>query len=163
MPWWNQMFLIDGTNLLWAIRDLDEREITNELQLCQVIDGYLAATQQKGQAVFDGAGPIDREVFAGVRHLDIFFAGPGQDADSVIEGKILVDSAPKRLIVVSNDRRLRESAVHRKAKAVSCEDFWEQVQTHLHRNKPKRKEPPEKRQGLSDGETDQWMELFGLP
>jgi len=127
-----------------------------------VIDGYLGATQQGGQMVFDGLGPANKEAFSGIRRLDIVFAGSGQDADGVIEGKILVDSAPKRLIVVSNDRALREAATHRKAKAVSCEDFWEQVQTNIRRNKPKRKEPPEKRQGLSEGETDQWLDLFGL-
>ena len=157
------MHIIDGTNLLWAIRDLDEQpHITTEVQLCQVMDGYFAETHRWGQVVFDGAGPTDKSVFAGIRHLDIIHAGFDHDADSVIEGKILADSAPKRLTIVSTDHRIRDAAANRKAGVLRCEEFWEQVQEHLRRNKPKKKEPPQKRRGLTEGETDQWMDLFGL-
>lgn len=157
------MVIIDGTNLLWATRDLEEGpQVASEEQLCRVLDGYFAETHQQCQIVFDGTGPKDRNAFADIRHIDIIHAGFDQEADSVIEGKVLADSAPKRLTIVSSDHQVRDAATARKAGVLRCEEFWEQVQTHLRRHNPKKKEPPQKRRGLSDGETDQWMDLFGL-
>jgi uncharacterized protein len=157
------MFIIDGTNLLWAIREWPEGpQVTSEEGLCQVLDGYFATTHQQCQMVFDGTGPRDRNAFGGIRHIDVIHAGFDQEADSVIEGKVLADSAPKRLTIVSTDHQVRDAATGRKAAVLRCEEFWEQVLAHLRRNKTRKKEPPQKRKGLTDGETDQWMDLFGL-
>jgi predicted RNA-binding protein with PIN domain len=156
------MFIIDGTNLLWAVRDYEEGpRVASEEQLCRVLDGYFAETHQQCQMVFDGTGPLDRKAFEGIRHLDIIHAGHDQEADSVIEGKVRADSAPKRLTIVSTDHQVRDSATSRKAAVLRCEEFWEQVLNHI-RKRPKKKEPPQKRKGLTEGETDQWMDLFGL-
>ena len=156
------MVIIDGTNLLWTIRDAGEAlQVTNEEELCQMLDGYLITSGQDGVIVFDGAGPADRTAFAALHRLDVVFAGFNRDADTVIEGKVLTDSAPKRLIIVSSDHRLRDQAADHKAAVLRSEEFWEKVQTHR-RSKLKRKEPSQKREGLTDGETDKWMDLFGL-
>jgi predicted RNA-binding protein with PIN domain len=156
------VFIIDGTNLLWAIRDWPEGpQVAGEEPLCQVLDRYFADMHQQCQIVFDGTRPADLNAFAGIRHLDIIHAGFDQEADSVIAGKVLADTAPKRLTIVSTDHEVRDAATGRKAAVLRCEEFWEQVLNHL-RKKPRKKEPPQKRGGLTDSETDQWMDLFGL-
>jgi hypothetical protein len=56
---------------------------------------------------------------------------------------------------------LRKAARARKAISVKSEVFWNSVQKQLSR-KITTKEPAAKRRGLSDGETKQWLEFFGL-
>jgi predicted RNA-binding protein with PIN domain len=157
------MTIIDGNNLLWALhQSLGEREITNEIELCRVLSKYFAQIDEIGQVVFDGAGPSDTSEFEAISNPEVFFAGFHHDADSVIEEKITVNTSPRRLTIVSSDRRLRKAASARHAAAVKSEEFWERVRRELNRKTPRRKEPEAKREGLSDSETDKWLEVFGL-
>jgi predicted RNA-binding protein with PIN domain len=157
------MVIIDGTNLLWAIHDArSEDEVTNEIQLCRTLDRYFAMTSEAAEVVFDGAGPPDRSEFDTVGRLTVAFSGFYSDADTVIEEKILASTSPRELTVVSSDRRLRRAAGARNAAAVKSEQFWSQVLGELRRSKPDRREPEEKKDGLTDGETEQWLDLFGL-
>jgi hypothetical protein len=157
------MTIIDGDNLLWALREtLDEREIVTELELCRALSRYFAATGEPGQVVFDGAGPADRSEFDKIANMEIVFAGFSHDADTVIEEKLRANTSPRRLTVVSSDRRLRKAAAARKATGVKSEDFWALVRKESERRKPRRNEPQEKREGLTEGETDKWLEAFGL-
>lgn len=157
------MVIIDGTNLLWAIHEArDEPEVTNEIQLCRTLDRYFSVTSEEGEVVFDGAGPPDKSEFDAVRRLSVVFSGFHSDADTVIEEKVAASTSPRRLTVVSNDRRLRQAVAARKAATVKSDQFWSQVLNELRRDKPAVKEPEEKRDGLTDGETEQWLDLFGL-
>jgi predicted RNA-binding protein with PIN domain len=157
------MTIIDGDNLLWALREtFEDREIGTELEMCRVLSRYFASTGEPGQVVFDGAGPADRSEFDTITNPEILFAGFNRDADSVIEERLKVNTSPRRVTVVSSDRRLRKAAAMRKAAGVKSEEFWELVRKELARKKPRKREPEAKREGLTDGETDQWMEAFGL-
>jgi uncharacterized protein len=157
------MVIIDGTNLLWAIQEsCADHEIGGEVQLCQTLDRYFALMGDEGEIVFDGAGPPDKSVFDGIGYLDIAFSGFNNDADTVIEEKVAANTAPRRLTVVSSDRRLRKAAGERKAAALKSDIFWGQVLRELARGRPVQKEPEEKREGLTEGETEQWLDMFGL-
>lgn len=156
------MFIIDGHNLLHAIPKIDEGTvIINDVQLCLMISNYMKLTGQRGEIVFDGTGPPDKNPFDDINGLEVSFAGLGTDADSVIEDKISASTAPKRLIIVSSDRRLRKAARTRKAALVKSEKFWINVNKQLNRKRPK-KEPGAKRHGLSDSETKHWLDIFGF-
>lgn len=156
------MFIIDGHNLLHAILKADETsKATGDLELCRIVGRYLARIGRPGVMVFDGAGPPDKSGFDDVGNLEVLFAGPGADADTVIEDKIGASTAPKRVTVVSSDRRLRKAARTRKCTSVKSEVFWEDVQRQLSRKRPA-PEPAAKRQGLSESETDQWLDAFGF-
>ena len=157
------MTIIDGDNLLWALRQtFDEREILTEIELCRALSRYFAMTGESGQVIFDGAGPSDQSGFEKIANPEVFFAGFHHDADGVIEEKLAASTAPRQLTIVSSDRRLRKAAATRKATALKSEEFWEQVRRELQRRKPGKKEPEEKREGLTEGETDKWLEVFGL-
>jgi predicted RNA-binding protein with PIN domain len=156
------MLVIDGHNLLHSIHKIeDDSMIISDVALSRIIGRYLKLTGQKGEIVFDGMGPRDKGIFDRIDGVDILFAGMGTDTDTVIEGKIKAHTAPKRLMIVSSDRRLRKAARARKAASIKSEDFWDSIQKQLSRKRPK-KEPAAKRQGLSESETNQWLELFGL-
>lgn len=155
-------FLIDGYNLLWAVHKLgDDSESVNDVQMCRIVSRYLKQTGESGEIVFDGIGPPDKSGFDNIDNLEVFFTGVDIDADSVIENKVRANTAPKRLMVVSSDRRLRDAARARRAVALKSENFWERVGKQL-RKRRTTKEPQAKRQGLSESETEQWLKIFGL-
>ncbi|MHC4643679.1 MAG: hypothetical protein ACYS32_18715, partial [Planctomycetota bacterium] len=81
--------------------------------------------------------------------------------DTVIEDKISLNTAPRRLRIVSSDRRLRKAARARKATSIKSEVFWNNMQKQLSRRKVA-KEPTAKRRGLSESETRQWLDIFGI-
>ena len=156
------MFIIDGHNLLHSIhKEGADSGPIRDVQLCWIVGRYLKQIGQKGEIIFDGTGPRDKSGFDNISNLEVFFAGLGTDADTVIENKIGANTAPRRLTIVSSDRRLRKAARARKAISVKSEVFWNNVQKQLSRKKTT-KEPAAKRRGLSDGETKQWLEFFGL-
>jgi hypothetical protein len=156
------MVIIDGHNLLHTIQKAYEGfESLTDIRLCGIIDRFLKLTSEKGLIIFDGTGPRDKERFESFVNLEVFFAGPGHDADTVIEEKISQNTAPRRLTVVSSDRRLRRAAALRRALPVKSQEFWEQVQKELSRKRHK-PEPGAKREGLTEGETQQWLKFFGF-
>jgi predicted RNA-binding protein with PIN domain len=157
-----QMYIIDGYNLLWSVHKvaIHSEEMT-EARLCRLIGRYLRIIADDGKIVFDGIGPPDKTAFSNTAGVEVIFTGTGTDADSFIEAKISSDSAPKRLIVVSSDRRIRNAAKIRKATSVKSEQFWHDVLNVL-RKKDKVQEPVEKRQGLDQAQTGQWLKYFGF-
>jgi len=154
--------IIDGYNLLHSIHKTNEdSDAISDTQLCRIVDTFLIHTKQKGEIIFDGTGPPDKSTFDNMSKLEVFFAGPGRDADTVIENKIKASTDAKRLTVVSSDRRVQQAARARKAAAIKSNIFWDNLQRQLSRKKTAR-EPAAKRQGLSEGETEQWLRIFGL-
>ena len=156
------MFIIDGHNLLHTIYKLEgDSGAISDVSLCRILGRYFILTGEKGEIIFDGTGPPDKGGFDNISCLEVFFAGVRSDADTVIEDKITASTAPKRLTIVSSDRRLRSAARTRKATSMKSDVFWNDVQKQLSRKRPE-KEPTEKRQGLNQGETEQWLEFFGF-
>jgi predicted RNA-binding protein with PIN domain len=154
--------IIDGHNLLHSIQKISEdSESISDVQLCYTVGRFLKLTGEKGEIIFDGTGPRDKTGFDNISNLEVFFAGLGSDADTVIEDKIKVSTAPKRLTVVSSDRRLRVAARARKATSVKSQVFWDNVQKQL-RRKRTIKEPEAKRRRLTESETRQWLKFFDL-
>lgn len=157
-----EMIIIDGHNLLYSIQKIDEdSESISEVQLCRILGRYLKLKGETGELVFDGTGPRDKSGFDNISNLEVFFAGLSSDADAVIEDKIRASTAPRRLTVVSSDRRLRDAARSRKAAVIKSQVFWDNVEKQLSRKRPAR-EPEGKRRGLTESETRQWLKFFGI-
>lgn len=157
-------FIIDGHNLLWAVQNLEEAPSITDIALCQILDGYFGLISPRrvgGEIIFDGPGPLNKTEFKTIRNIDVTFSGRASDCDTVIENRILASTAPKQLTIVSTDRRLRDAAKARKATSIKSEDFWDEVKKRLSKQKPG-KEPPGKRRGLTQSETELWLKTFGL-
>jgi len=155
--------IIDGYNLLGAIHKAgDDFEDINDVQMCKMIVAYLRRTSQIGQIVFDGIGPPDKTPFDSMAPLEVVFSGRVKDADTVIENKIAANTAPRSLIVVSSDRRIRAAARKRKATSAKSDIFWYEVIKSLSKKDRPSPEPIEKRIGLSETETNLWLKAFGL-
>lgn len=115
--------------------------------------------------VCDGAaarGPGRSGEPAGPRTVEVVFAGAGRDADGLIERMLQRESAPRRVTVVSSDRRLRRAARQRRARWMSSEAFLRSVLADLRASRAPgplagRPEPP-----LADGEVARWVREFGV-
>ncbi|MDD5326416.1 MAG: NYN domain-containing protein [Phycisphaerae bacterium] len=154
--------IVDGHNLLHSINKADpDSGSVSDVQLCRAIGKYLRLINEKGEVVFDGTGPRDKSGFDNIDNLEVSFAGARSDADTVIEDKIKANTAPKRLTIVSSDRRLRDAARKRKATVEKSLDFWDNLCKQLSRKRGIA-EPKGKRHGLTDGETDLWLKIFDL-
>ena len=89
------MILIDGNNLLWSVQKTDEEfSAVSDVRLCHILGRYLRLIKEKGEIIFDGVGPQDKGSFDNIVGLEVFFAGLGVDADSVIEDKIKASTDP---------------------------------------------------------------------
>lgn len=155
-------FLIDGYNLLRSVQKYDVYADLTDVQLCRYLAEFLRKVHERGTIVFDGIGPPDKRELLGVRGLEICFSGDRSDADSCIERIIEENTAPKRLVVVSSDRRLRTAAVRRKAKSIPVDIFWPTLCKALESGPKTAREPREKQKGLTDREADLWMDYFDL-
>ena len=158
--------IIDGYNLLRTIQKIDEHfTALDEVGLARILAEYLNSVRDHGHLVFDGTGPPDKtdlDRLAYLRNLEVYFSGANSDADTVIEEKIADSSAPKSLVIVSTDRRLRAAAGKRKATSVRSDIFWLSLLKRMENRKKPAPEPRAKREGITEGVTDQWLDLFGL-
>lgn len=156
-------YLVDGYNLQKRIQKTDPQfETLSDTYLCKILSRYLKRIRDQGQIIFDGIGPPDKTGFENLDNIEVVFVGRNTDADTVIERKIKANTAPKKLVVVSSDRRLRVAAAKRKAAGIKSEDFWPMLTRELGRRSKPRVEPRSKHDGLTESETDYWCDFFDL-
>ncbi len=155
-------YLIDGHNLLWSIFKNDEHfEPVDDAGLVSTVSLYCQDMGDYAEVVFDGIGPPNKRPFKQIAQVDVIFSGQGIEADDVIEHKIAMCQSPKKLCVVSDDRRVRHAAKKARAQPIRSDDFWAQVLKRLLRKRGP-KEPLGKRHGVTDSETREWLRQFGL-
>lgn len=156
--------LIDGYNLYHYVRGLyREEEIDLAIPaFCRVLDEWTRRARQKVTVVFDGAAPPPmRQNQTRFGALGVRFAGPGAEADAIIENLIADNTAPRLLTVVSSDRRIRRAAKRRGCKIQTSDEFWLTLAHRLAARKT-RPEPREKTSGILDYEREYWLKIFGL-
>jgi predicted RNA-binding protein with PIN domain len=153
--------IIDGYNLLRSVQRIEEYQSLDEAALCRIISEYLLRVRTYAHVVFDGIGPPDKSELSGIDNLEVYFSGEHLEADDVIEEKIEEYSAPKNMIVVSTDRRIRAAAAKRKSVSVTSDLFWLSLIEQLDKKKPTPM-PKEKRHGITESEADAWMDEFDL-
>lgn len=116
--------------------------------------------------VCDGAAPpgLDERRPGFGSGVSLRFAGPGGDADSLIDQLIHQDSAPKRLLVVSSDREVRASARRRRCRTLESARFVTQLihDASSRRGRGRRAGEPAREQPVHPGAVDEWIRHFGL-
>src|SRR5262249_26446922 len=112
-------WIIDGYNLLYALGAMPERAGPGALENArQSLLGLLAGGfgDEAGcvTVVFDAAqAPRGVPAACEYRGVQVRFAVQQEEADDLIELLIRQSSAPRRLTLVSDDRRLKEAARRR--------------------------------------------------
>jgi uncharacterized protein len=161
-------YLIDGYNLLYAM-GLLLGEVSPPGQLEQARTRLLALLHHTFGAngpsitvVFDAAGGQRRGNDQQVYHdIEVRFAIHQEEADDLIEELIRKCAKPKKLVVVSDDHRLQRAASRRQCEVMSCGEFMDVLQQQERRRPPVPAEAPEKSEGLTEAETQHWLEEFG--
>jgi len=155
-------FVIDGQNLLRGVQKTFEQFADiSQHHLCKLISEYMRRKRSYANIVFDGTGPRDREVFFSIENIEVEFSGQDKEADDIIEILITQNSAPKRMTVVSDDRRIISAGQRRKAIHIDCISFWIGLTDEPQKKRTPR-EPASKRDGITNSETEKWMKEFGL-
>ncbi len=150
--------LIDGNNLLHALL---KRGVEVGRGGLVTMLAKLASPKQHIRVVFDGPEPDEgARLQMQLPYLAAEFSGR-QKADAIIVRRIAEESAPRRLTVVSTDHEIRQAARRRDCPTLASEEFAPHV---LHAPPPggDLAEPPEKTQGTSGEQTQQWLREFGL-
>lgn len=129
--------------------------------VCRML-GRLAERGQDVCVVFDGPAP-DPSLAMQVEDVRVrTLYGGSREADAVILELIAADTAPRRLTMVSTDRRLRTAARKRRCNVLTSEDFVPFLLRTAQRTPTGPKEPPEKRRGLTPEQTRRWLREFGF-
>ncbi|MCK4628844.1 MAG: NYN domain-containing protein [Sedimentisphaerales bacterium] len=158
-------FLIDGYNVYHAAMKLSEEWVhITPLNLCRLIDEDIHRLAETAMIVFDGAHPrgwrINKIEQNG--NTRVIFSGPKSDADTLLEELISKNTAPRRLIVVSSDNRIRRYARRRRCTSLRANDYLVGMVKRDQQPPPRPKEPREKHQGVPEGQLDEWLKLFGI-
>jgi hypothetical protein len=147
--------LLDTYNVLHAWRSGpiagDSREVA---ALAERIE---ASTFRSPRLICDGTPPggPSEPLHWRVGRVQIIYAGPGRDADSLIEKLIREDSAPSRLLVVSSDRRILKAARRRRAPSMESPSFLAQLAS------PGQPVPTPAEETAAPADLKEWLRAFG--
>lgn len=126
-------FVIDGYNLIHALGLVHKQLAPKELEgarrrLLEFLHERLETLSGDITVVFDAKHKprhVPSEYSDG--QILVRYAGRHLEADDVIETLIAGHSMPERLVVVSEDRRLRDFAVRRGAQAWGTQELLDHV------------------------------------
>ena len=158
-------YLIDGYNLLYAMGVLHGRTGPTglekaRLRLLGLLHAVFGAEAPNVTVVFDAAGaPAGATGEENWQGIHVRYAVREAEADDLIEALIAREANPRRLTVVSDDRRLQKAARRRHCAVLGCLDFVEELGRRRHRQP---RPPPEgaKPAALSEDERKRWLEAF---
>jgi predicted RNA-binding protein with PIN domain len=129
------LWLIDGYNLMHAAGAVGSKETTahafrrrRRVFLTRLAHALGSERARETTIVFDAnSPPTDFDLETTYNELRLIFALGDENADARIEQLIAAHSAPKSLTVVSTDRRIRRAATRRKAKAMTADEFLDEL------------------------------------
>jgi predicted RNA-binding protein with PIN domain len=164
--------LVDGYNLMHALGRLEKRFGPDGFRKARnrFLDDLARAlgpvSAHGTTVVFDAReapGDLPRRMIH--KGITVLFADEDEGADARIERLIAADSVPKALTVVSSDHRIRRSAAHRKARALTAEAFWDGLEAPRRHASPPSPPPATAEEearlhGLSPEDAADWLEAF---
>lgn len=165
--------VIDGYNLLheaglararYGPHDLERVR----LRLLKLLRRKLTPEERpRTTVVFDGPEdsftPTSHTTY---RELSVIYSGAGREADDVIEELVRAHSAPRQLIVISSDNRLRRAARARQAGSITSAEFVAELDERT-KEEPESPAPPspeetaKRGQGEPVADVSEWLEAFG--
>ena len=170
------LWLIDGYNLMHAAGAIGAKELGRQAFqrkrrrfLSELADSLGIDRARETTVVFDAnSPPADFSLETSYKGLTLIFALGDENADARIEQLIGHHSAPKALTVVSSDRRVRQAATRRKARAIKADDFLDLVdrwKAHSSQEGPSKPAPPsppvDRNSPPSAEEAALWLQEFG--
>ncbi len=150
-------YLIDGNNLIGAMRVIDIRDAAAREKLTRLLADYQRAKRNTVVVVYDGPPPPGVRPVTHIGRLTVIYAGPETDADTRIRRILEESSDPASYIVVSSDREVYSFARWKGAKATRVMAFYSDLQATVE----KAGQQVADFGGLSREEVEDWMRYFG--
>ena len=157
--------LIDGNNLLHAVRAIEDPELLfGKLMLGHRLAEWASRAGEHVRVVYDGAAP-PTEIAQQYEHANVAvtFSGAGVTADTVLIQILEADSAARKLLAgLLGSARLRAPLnADAQGRCVRATSWRCSNATWQDRTAPN-PEPEEKRRGLDREATEAWLREFGL-
>ncbi len=163
--------IIDGYNLIFSAHrrhpaQLSGKEIEASRQ--HLISRLALYRKNRGgeeiTVVFDASrSEWPTRVVQHAHGIRVIYSGRLESADDEIVRLVQASPDPRRLVVVSSDAELRRAVGRLGAKTIRSTTFELQLREILDSERePQPQEPPEKFEGLSEGEAEAWMKELGF-
>lgn len=157
--------LIDGYNLLHVTGLFGSTFEASRAALLNFLAAALDTDERSGTTiVFDAAeAPPGLPSEYTVAGIQVYYARGYDSADALLEELIAAHHTPKKLTVVSSDRRVQRAAKKRKALAVESHAWYHQAADRLQGRRKGRPDLPDVKPDvpLTPGEVAVWMRVFG--
>lgn len=161
--------VVDGYNLLFVsgamgkVGSADDLERSRNRVLDLLLDYLPTELAMRTIVVFDAPRFRRSDVVEESKHgaIQVVFAKRHAEADDLIEEMIRNHPQPRKLTVVSGDRRIRIAARRRRVRDVDSETWW----TRLETNPPKAQSADtnddleQEKPTVDDDDTD-WFDVF---
>ena len=150
-------FLIDGHNVIAALRDIELEDPDDEAKLVMKLRAWSARVRRKAIVVFDGGlpgGPSPTLSSADVKV--VFAARHHTNADRIIGERLKQLPDAPNWTVVSSDHEILDDARMIGARTLTAQAFAED----LERPPVAEKEKPD---AISSAEVEEWLEIFQEP
>jgi len=141
-----------GIDVLGLIGLLQQSRYAND-RITLACDGSPHTTGQDTAS----AGSVDELDGFTIRH-----SGPVKTADDLIIELIKLNTAPRRLVVVSSDHQILRAARKRRCKVFSSPEFLQQLADDARLPRPSGTRFPKPRTAMTDQQVASWMSIFKL-
>jgi len=161
--------VVDGYNLLFVSGAMGKVGSADDLERSRnrVLDLLLEylPTELAGRTivVFDAPRFRRSDVIEESTHgaIHVVFAKRHAEADDLIEEMIRNHPQPRKLTVVSGDRRIRIAARRRRARDVDSETWWTKLEMNrLKIESPDPNQQPEEEKPTVDDDDTDWFDVF---
>ena len=161
--------IIDGYNLAHASDWLDLKGRPEpkgmRAMLVRLLADYAERSDDRMTVVFDGL-PADSRQIAELGNragIEVIFSGAEVDADTQIAKMLEYSTGARDALVVSSDREVRAAASRFHARSCPADEFMNHIRQTLAEPAPApESEPDVKYTGLSEGDVNVWMRIFGF-
>ena len=153
------MLLVDGYNLLFAVRKPDRRSLDRDREaLIADLERYCSLANRTMRIVFDHRGPRREKR----PRIEVIYVEESLSADDRIVAMLEGTADRTAYRVVSSDRAIRKAAEARRFETVEAQVFWREVTEVLDPPDAAKGEPGQKEKGISPAEAEYWLKEFGF-
>jgi hypothetical protein len=152
------MIFIDGHNLIPKIKGLTLSMLDDEMELIQILSEYARLSRKKLEVYFDNA-PFDKAGTRKFGRVTAHFIRQGSSADDAIMQRVSKMGGKARNVkIITSDQRIQRQVQSHHAQTMTSEVFVKEIEKTFATSPGGGKPDPER---MSEGEIEQWMNIFG--
>jgi len=155
--------VIDGYNLIQAAPELFQKMATLENRREHLLKLLISTPQIKKSrvtVVFDGKSPVGKPAKYNIQGIGVIFSGDQQEADQIIQQIIRTRASSQKLVIISSDHEIVNTARDHHAQSQTAREFWQKIRKKSISPKQRQKSALTTQSELSDREVQEWLNIF---